>query len=73
MDEEPDVNLRGTGVDTGGGRTSAAKQLAQLVLGIKVSQDGCISKFRRKWADRHGKAASGEYDFRWKVNGSYWH
>ncbi len=32
---------------TGGGRTAAAKQLAQLGLGVKISQDGGITGYRR--------------------------
>jgi hypothetical protein len=39
--------LKIKGGSTGGGRTAAAKQLALLGLGVKVSQDGGISGFRR--------------------------
>lgn len=39
--------LRIEGGSTGGGRTAAAKQLATLGLGVKISQDGGISGYRR--------------------------
>ncbi|NEJ76386.1 hypothetical protein GR268_06755 [Rhizobium leguminosarum] len=39
--------LKIDGGSTGGGRTAAAKQLAQFGLGIKVSQDGAISGYQR--------------------------
>ncbi len=40
--------LKIKGGSTGGGRTAAAKQLATLGLGVKISQDGGISGYRRK-------------------------
>jgi hypothetical protein len=39
--------LKMKGGSTGGGRTAAAKQLALLGLGVKISQDGGISGYRR--------------------------
>ena len=39
--------LKIEGGSTGGGRTAAAKQLATLGLGVKISQDGGISGYRR--------------------------
>ena len=39
--------LKIEGGSTGGGRTAAAKQLAMLGLGVKISQDGGISGYRR--------------------------
>jgi hypothetical protein len=39
--------LKIDGGSTGGGRTAAAKQLATLGLGVKISQDGGISGYRR--------------------------
>ncbi|MDP3493394.1 MAG: hypothetical protein Q8R82_09775 [Hyphomonadaceae bacterium] len=39
--------LKIRGGSTGGGRTAAAKQLSLLGLGVKVSQDGGISGYRR--------------------------
>ncbi len=43
--------LKIEGGSTGGGRTAAAKQLATLGLGVKISQDGGISGFRREGKD----------------------
>ncbi len=40
--------LKIRGGSTGGGRTAAAKQLAELGLGVKISQDGGISGYRPK-------------------------
>lgn len=40
--------LKIEGGSTGGGRTAAAKQLATLGLGVKISQDGGISGYRRE-------------------------
>lgn len=40
--------LKIDGGSTGGGRTAAAKKLATLGLGVKISQDGGISGYRRK-------------------------
>jgi len=39
--------LKMAGGSTSGGRTAAAKQLATLGLGVKISQDGGISGYRR--------------------------
>lgn len=47
--------LRIDGGSTGGGRTAAAKTLARLGLGIKISQDGGITAFRPETGKNKGE------------------
>lgn len=47
--------LRIDGGSTGGGRTAAAKTLARLGLGIKVSQDGGITAYRPETGKSKGE------------------